>query len=264
MKSFLFYTSIVTAIALTIAGHFYYQQKLNTIAEESVIFSSNFETAEPAAEPEQKTTSEASNEVSGLLKEWTETLEADDALAVTIFGSTSVTNDQDQAKSWPTLFEATVNSTYQDDASIVTTIVDVDRTASTTVLGENYIQDVVESNPDILLFEPFILNDNSAGIRIEDSLEALSIMLERFKRELPDTTILLMPANPIYGANFYLTQIEQLESFASEQDYLYVDHWGNWPSIDDSDLNNYIENGRPTEEGHVLWAEAIVEYVTAE
>jgi hypothetical protein len=263
LKSFLFFGSILLSIAIIIGGHYYYQQKLNTIAVDATISAADTVTPtknENEVQPSNST--DSTNELTELLKEWTESLNSDDSLSVTVFGSTSITNADDSLTSWPLLLESKI-SEFQGAPPIDITIVDVGKTVSIEVLTSDYLKQVIDSNPDVLLFEPFILNDNGS-IRIEDSLEALDLMLQYITARLPDTTIVLMPPNPLYGANFYLTQIERLQQFALDHEYIYADHWQHWPSTEDTALNDYVENARPNEEGHALWAEAMLEVLTNE
>jgi hypothetical protein len=260
LKSFLFFSNIIAAIGIIITGHLFYQHKLETIAEESIALSSTIQAPEPSSESATAASSDVS--LTGLLKEWTDVLNSDEVLSITAFGSTSITNAENPSRSWPLLLEEKL-SDLADVPEIETTIVDVERLTSRDVLNSEFINEVIDSKPDVLLFEPFILNDNG-NLPMDVSLQALEGMLEQIQEELPDTALILMPANPLPGANFYLKQIEELESFAKENDYLYAYHWLGWPSTEDGELEDYIANGRPNEAGHALWAEAMLEFLTKE
>ena len=242
--------------AIIIVGHFYYQQKLDAIAAESHPLPLSSNVSSEATTQEEENVDESASELTGLLRTWSE---EQDPVSITVFGSTSITNDEDPSSSWPILLESTINSI--SSSSVEVTIIDVDRTTSIEVLQSDFLGQVIESEPDVLLLEPFFLNDNGR-IRLEDSLDALDIMLQQIKPQLPDTEIILLPANPIYTAGFYLSQVERLEQYAIEHEYTYADHWQHWPSTEDTALNNYVENGRANAEGHVLWAEAMFEVLS--
>ncbi|WP_227938702.1 SGNH/GDSL hydrolase family protein [Alkalihalobacillus deserti] len=255
MKSFLYVSSIIVSIAIVIVGHFYYQQKLEAIAAESVPLTLSTNPSPPLTTQEEEKVDETA-ELTGLLGTWSE---VQDTVSMTVFGSTSITNDEDPSTSWPVLFESTINNV--SSSSFEVTLIDVERTTSIDVLQSDFLDQVIASQPDVLLFEPFFLNDNGQ-IRLEDSLDALDIMMEQLKQQLPETEIVLLPANPLNSTGFYLSQVDQLEQYALENEYIYADHWQFWPSTEDTDLNNYIENARPNEAGHVLWAEAMFEVLS--
>ncbi|GAE35779.1 SGNH/GDSL hydrolase family protein [Halalkalibacter akibai] len=263
MKSLLYIGSIILSITIIIVGHFYYQQKLETIAEESQALAL---TITPPTTTETVETETAAGEVeaslTGLVKELTVSLEDEDSLAITVFGSASIAYDEEASSSWPLLLEDQLSELVENPSLSMVTV-NVDRLTSIDIINSEYVNEVIESNPTLLLFEPFILNDNGV-IRIEDSLDALEIMMQQLTDALPNTTIVLVPANPLPNAGFYLTQIEALENFAAERDYLYANHWTSWPSTDNEALRNYIANGRPNKDGHALWADAMFEFLTNE
>ncbi|ARK32220.1 SGNH/GDSL hydrolase family protein [Halalkalibacter krulwichiae] len=258
MKLFLYAGSIVLSIAIIIFGNFYYKGKLASIAEESAAYSATIVKADTEISSETSD-EDGDKEATGLLKDL---MNDHEHVKITVFGSNSNILDDNSDRSWPYLVETQLQS-YQDASEITTVVIDGERSTSIEILNSEYHNEVIDSDPDLLLFEPFILNDNG-NIRIEDSIDALDLMLQRLTSSLPETTIVLLPANPLPGAGFYLSQIEALETYAKEHDYLYADHWTGWPSTDDSSLEDYIENARPNEDGHQLWADSMVEFLTAE
>ncbi|KHF39592.1 SGNH/GDSL hydrolase family protein [Halalkalibacter okhensis] len=254
MKLFLFFSSIFFALAIIVGGHFYYQQKLDLIAEESAAL-----TAGIVIESVEKDVEQSELAFSGLLHEWTNSIESHE-LDITVFGSTSIELDNQPNESWPYLLHSKLTTHYQAPA-INLTVINAEGTFSIDVLRGNYLQQVVKSQPDVLFFEPFILNDNG-HVRLEDSIDAIDLLLQSLSTSLPETVIVLIPPNPLFGANFYLTQLEQLKQFAQTNNILYVDHWPHWPSTDDEALNDYVENARPNAEGHKLWADAMLKMIT--
>lgn len=258
LKNILFIVSIIACILILFVSHYQYQQKLAAIASEAKDQSISLPTGNThsgATSPSQKNV-----ELGGLLEEWAGKKEEGEAINLTFFGSVSLSHGVVTEKTWPNLLATNLLALANRDFN--TTIIDVERASSIEVLAGNYVNEVIQSDPDILLIEPFILNNNGV-VLIEDSLEHIRFILTTIENALPETDIVIMPANPIYGANFYLAQIESLETFAAEESYLYADHWEAWPSTEDEALQDYLEDGRPNEAGHMIWAEYMLEYLTS-
>ncbi|WP_148296505.1 SGNH/GDSL hydrolase family protein [Halalkalibacter hemicellulosilyticus] len=274
MKTTLFISTIVLAIILIIGGHYYYQQKLQTIADDAnqtdvdVSEEEMRDNEQPSDEDEaldNDDSSEGANDqptptsASGKLSEWINQYGADGTLNIAVLGSTSITLDNAE-DSWPNLLAASLQSSAED-VQLTMNIVDVDRLNTFEVAESDHIDEVNNLQPDVLLIEPFLLNDNGLLMK-EDSIEMLGRILSSFEVGLEETEIILMPGNPLYGAEYYLQQNEALEQFAEQEGYLFVDHWFAWPATDDPDLQNYIDSARPNEQGHQLWAEALYELLT--
>ncbi|MCP3739697.1 SGNH/GDSL hydrolase family protein [Rossellomorea sp. BNER] len=123
----------------------------------------------------------------------------------------------------------------------------------------------VASKPyDIVLFEPFTLTDNGVYL-VEENHENIMSVLETFEEVNPDVKLILQPPQPIFGADIYPRQVEDLAKFAEENSIPYVDHWTSWPDGEDEALKEYLdEESNPNEAGAEVWAEALIGYFVAE
>ncbi|MFA9457404.1 SGNH/GDSL hydrolase family protein [Halalkalibacter sp. AB-rgal2] len=273
MKTTLFISTIVLAIILIIGGHYYYQQKLQTIADDANqtdvdVNEEIRDNEQPSNEDEALDNDDSSEDsskqltptsASGMLSEWIEQYGEDGTLKIAVLGSTSITLDNTEA-SWPNLLASSLQG-HAEDVQITMDIVDVDRLNTFEVAESDHIDAVMNLQPEVLLIEPFLLNDNGLLMK-EDSIEMLERILSSLEVGLEETEIILMPGNPLYGAEYYLQQNEALEQFAAQEGYLFVDYWFAWPATDDPDLQNYIDSARPNEQGHQVWAEALYELLT--
>jgi hypothetical protein len=124
--------------------------------------------------------------------------------------------------------------------------------------------EVVAYAPDIILYEPFTLNDNSGGVTVQDNHNSIEIFLQDLKEANKDAVLLLQPTHPLYGATYYPRQVADLKKFAEDKGFTYLDHWEAWP--DDKELNDLLtdEKDSPDEEGHSIWANYLIEYYIAE
>ncbi|WP_088007049.1 SGNH/GDSL hydrolase family protein [Indiicoccus explosivorum] len=117
---------------------------------------------------------------------------------------------------------------------------------------------------DVVLLEPFTLENNGV-VTIEEEHAAISAFMEEVKTVTPDAELILHPPQPLFGANYYLTQVSALEEFAAAQDYGYIDHWSAWPSTDDEALKEFVtDSGIPNGTGAEVWADELAGYFIAD
>ena len=120
----------------------------------------------------------------------------------------------------------------------------------------------IESTPDILLLEPFLLKDNGK-IRIEDSLDAVTSIISSYRNANEDLIVILQPSNPLYDSKFYPLQVKKLKEYAEENEYIYLNHWKAWPELDNVEMEDYLtEDSKPNHKGHQIWAKYLVDYFT--
>lgn len=117
---------------------------------------------------------------------------------------------------------------------------------------------------DLVILEPFTLNNNGL-VEIEREHAHIKEFAGRITSEVEDAVLLLQPPQPIYGAQFYLTQVKSLEKFALRQNYGYINHWTAWPDTNDIALKTYLtDNGSPAQQGAEAWATELGTYFIAE
>ncbi|MED1603618.1 SGNH/GDSL hydrolase family protein [Alkalihalophilus marmarensis] len=261
MKYILFFSTLAACGIILIFSYSTYQEKLQEISSNAQESFATPQSTTNSVTPPNNQNEEENTEIAteGLLDEIIKKTSSEDPATITFFGSISLINEQNESESWPTLVmeEVTSNPKY---SSIASTTIHTGRLTSLEVIQDEYIQEVVASKPDLLFFEPFILNNNGL-ILIEDTKESIEIMLNELKVELPETEIILLPPNPLYNTVFYIEQVKELQALADQNNLLYADHWKAWPPTDDEDLQNYLEDGRPNDKGHSTWAEYIVQFL---
>ncbi|MFB3170029.1 SGNH/GDSL hydrolase family protein [Neobacillus sp. 179-C4.2 HS] len=132
---------------------------------------------------------------------------------------------------------------------------------SNDFIGENKQLELAAKKAQLIVIEPFLLNDNGE-VTIENTLANLTKIMEDIKAESPDTTFILQPSNPIYLPKLYSTQVEALKNYAVANNITFLDHWTAWPATDNIDIKNYLINGQnvPNEQGTQVWAQYLIEY----
>jgi hypothetical protein len=149
------------------------------------------------------------------------------------------------------------------DGKLEVEIYAYDTTSIDFVNGED-AEEVLNSDPDLVLLEPFALSDNSNLVGSENNHESIQIFKRKLNEQNEEAVLMLQPTHPIVGATYYPKQIEELQTFAEEQNIPYLDHWTIWPEEDD--LSAYLVESQetPNDEGHELWAKYLLGYFIAE
>ncbi|OFD38231.1 hydrolase [Bacillus mycoides] len=117
-------------------------------------------------------------------------------------------------------------------------------------------QDIAKAKPDVILFQPPFIADSSKtgnGNSVANT-QKLAISLK-------DTTIMIQPPNPVYGAKNYPKAIETLK----QNGYTYIDHWEVWPNSTTKAILPYLQEefGFPSAKGHELWTQYVTDYFVA-
>ena len=115
---------------------------------------------------------------------------------------------------------------------------------------------------DVVLMEPFTLKNNGI-VEIEVEHEHIESVFGEVLSSESDAVLVLQPPQPIYGAQYYRTQVTALEEFAGMRNYAYINHWEQWPSSEDLTLKDYLtEESNPNQRGAETWADALIAYFT--
>lgn len=183
--------------------------------------------------------------------------EKGEPLDIIIVGSPALASE---TNGWSVQVKEHLEELYGDDF-LKMTIVEFDGT-STEFVDSEEAASVVEAKPDIVFFEPLTLEDNGL-VEIDTSHENIKTFMERILAENPEAVLILQPPHPIHAAVYYPRQVEALAEFAEEEGIPYFDHWPNWPDPDSDEITNYLnEDGFPNENGHKIWADAVINYFT--
>ncbi|WP_255473300.1 SGNH/GDSL hydrolase family protein [Planomicrobium sp. CPCC 101110] len=143
--------------------------------------------------------------------------------------------------------------------------VEVDRVPFNGTSAEFMEEDIdLSSGYDVVLLEPFTLNNNGL-VEIEVEHEHILAFYNQIQSKVSDTVLLLQPPQPIFGAGFYLTQVNALEEFALLSNIVYINHWSAWPGTTDPALQDYLtEEGNPNDTGALTWTNELEGYFIAE
>ncbi|MGE8204697.1 SGNH/GDSL hydrolase family protein [Heyndrickxia sp. NPDC080065] len=178
---------------------------------------------------------------------------------IAIVGSQELGDDH----GWANQLKNAMEETYGKEHLQVVTF-SFDKTSNDFILEKRF-NEVANEKADLVLFEPFVLNDNSGGIGVETNHDNILMVVNALKGKNEKTVIMLQPSNPIYNAINYPKQVEQLKDFAKENDFDYLDHWSAWPNPQTEEIMDYLDNeSNPSEKGHEVWFTFLKDYFIAE
>lgn len=168
-----------------------------------------------------------------------------------IFGSAS-TSEKEGA--WPDMLRQALIEAYGEKI-IKVSIKEITGKTSNEVVEEKLYKEAAMLKPDILLIEPFLLEDNGK-VDMLDRLNNLSALLAAFKEMQQDITVILQPSNPIFDAHYYIREEYDLERYAARNNIFYINHWEAWPDSKSPNLKDLLtEESLPNEKGNMVWAE---------
>ncbi|WP_078429869.1 SGNH/GDSL hydrolase family protein [Alkalihalobacterium alkalinitrilicum] len=265
MKNIIFVLSILLCVGLLVFGKIQYDQKLNEIAQdastEKNIATSLQTSNQPVSNISHATDIESMEGLNPELKQkLMAAVENNQRLRVALFGSNAMAVEDDSETPWVDLLVQELNDTFGEHILDVT-IFEVGNRTTHQVLEAGLHSEVVDFQPDVLIFEPLIFNDNG-NATMNITLPNVTTILTDIEATSPDVFVVIQPPNPIYRPNYYLQQVNELKAYAEESGYTYLDHWEVWPDVTDEEINDYIEDSRPNQRGHEVWASAVIQFFT--
>lgn len=255
----------ILTIAFLILGNIYWQERTNMAAEgpgETKV--SDTETVPPETETEEASKPSyeklTDNWPEKARKQFLEAVKANEPYKVAIVGSPALGA---ASGGWSDLLKQELTQTYGDHMDVK--LFQTDET-STEFMYSATSEEVISYKPDLVLWEPFTLKDNTIGVSPEDTDYSVKSFLSDLQEVNEDVTLILQPGPPLSGAVYYPKQVDELKAFAEESNLTYLDHWTAWPAGDDEALQEYLAESRdvPSEKGHDLWAGYLADYFISE
>lgn len=260
MKAFLTTMLAVLCTVVLIWGNFHWNKQITISSGQTIERIPNIK----AKSKEEMDDKEKSKDLIDFTKNWPlesstafkKAIEEEKQYKILLVGSSALGENK---SGWSDSFRTGLLSTYGD----LNLSVEIKEYTETTMdfINNSRQEEIVESNADMILFEPFILTDNGS-VKIEDSLQFIKQIMDDVKDEKPETVFVLQPPNPIYSPKYYATQVNELKTFTEENDIPYLDHWSAWPDPSNEDIKNYLEEESklPNELGHKVWSDFLLNY----
>ncbi len=132
-------------------------------------------------------------------------------------------------------------------------------------LANNRQQEMAAENAQMIIYEPFLLNNNGKSVPIGECLNNLTKVISDVQAANPNTTIILMPSFPLYNAKYYPNQEAKLKQYAEQNQLAYLDHWTAWPDTNNPELQNDLlpDLTAPNDKGNQIWSQYLIHYLIA-
>jgi len=255
VKKIMVLVTLIVCGAAIIFGNLHWNEKITAQSEP----------AEGKAEPvekveEKQENSDAETYMANLQEAAQEkirtAIDSEEPVKLVIYGTTEVEG------TWIDSFKQELTTAYGEGVFDVTAI-STGTNTTRDIINDNSYEEINELNPDILLFEAPMLEDNG-DVGITNTLENLEKMYESWQGANENLVLMVQPSQPLYNATYYPSEVKQLETHTEKNKMMYLNHWENWPELDHPDMENYLtENNDVNEEGFAVWAEYLVEYFVA-
>ncbi|WP_121610643.1 SGNH/GDSL hydrolase family protein [Mesobacillus foraminis] len=260
MKNLLVALLVIGCIAILIAGNIYWKERTTILAESSM--------ERTVKETEQVAENNIDNEeLIKFTKNWPVeakeqyklSLEQNRPFIILLAGSDSLGNETD---GWSGLLKKSLEEKFEGTVKVAVKSYDL---TSAEFIQEGKLKELVGVKPDMTLLEPFTLNDNGL-VRIEDSHQIISQIAAGLLEENSEHVLMLQPSFPIYNAQYYPIQVEELKDYAKRNNFTFLDHWSTWPDADSEEIKEFLTENQesPNEKGHKLWADYLKDYLIAE
>ncbi len=258
MKNLLTGLILIICLLSIIAGKIHWNQKIEATTNHE---NQTTKTAAVEQQTEEKQTAALTRHLPEQLAEKIANADAENAtIKIMAIGSKATAEG---SGTWTSLLQKKLDQAYGKDRFHI----DVENFGddlSINIVQQDKYASAIDKQPDIVLLEPFLLNDNGK-VAMANTLESIEIMINRFKQALDQVVVMLQPPNPIHNAVHYPGQVQALKEYAEDHGYIYLDHWSNWPDYKSNEILDYIdENNLPNAQGHQAWAEYIANYFTGE
>lgn len=244
---------IAVTLGVTVAGNMHFKGKISA-ATSNV----NIAIQQDESEVKQQAASYTAHmknlpeEVQTKIKQ---AIETKTTLQLVIAGDEAVTG-------WPDILAKNLEDTYGPGVFQVT-VKSYPQKTTKDWMAEKLFEDVADSKPDILLYEPSLLVD--AGVLgKQQSMNNIIFILDEIKNLAPGISVMVQPPNPLHQARYYPNTVQLLKDSMQKNGITYLDHWESWPDPNGDDILDYLEqsDGWANAKGQQVWAQYLIDYFT--
>jgi lysophospholipase L1-like esterase len=138
------------------------------------------------------------------------------------------------------------------------------------LIAENKINEVILSKPDIVIFEPTLINNFGSSISITQTEEEILSLIKEIEEQLPEALIIIQSTNPTHpnfsknqnmAGNQYLDYVNSLKNFADTHQLNYVDIHAGMESLMVKNSKQLVDvmadELHPNDLGYQYWFETL-------
>ncbi len=257
MKAFSLIILAIGCVAVLFYGNQYWSEKTSNPVSNPPSTESHETSKSPDTAETRDVESLIANWPAGAQAAFKESLKDGEPYKLALVGSPALGKEEN---GWSIQVKEAIENAYEGKIDV--SIFQYDTTSIAFVNGDK-IDEVLEDAPQLVLLEPFSLNDNSNRVGSTSNQESIQLFQRKLTELNEDAVLILQPTHPIDGATYYPKQIEALKEFANAQDITYLDHWSAWP---EDSLRDYLVGTQetPNEKGYSLWSQFLIDYFIAD
>ncbi|WP_176527597.1 SGNH/GDSL hydrolase family protein [Peribacillus butanolivorans] len=201
-----------------------------------------------------------------------------DKVIVSLVGSngTSGTGASNSSNSWAGRLEKILRS-ERDDLETLRFINHGHDGYSTKDLFEGKkIEAVIHDNPDLVIFENPLINNQYQSISLEQTEKDLKNIMSKLQKELPNAKILIISPNPVANSKTENSlELNYLDYIKDSERVIKKNKWNYMNSMNGIEKKLKEENMRladiltndnvhPNDQGHFIWFETLYEFFKGE
>lgn len=267
MKEVLVTFLAIACAAILVAGNLQWEEKtIVSLKQEGQEFG---DTGAPDQQPNVEKSKDNRGieieELIGLTANWPEdareqykaSLEENRPYIIVLAGSLALGTDE---HGWSIHLKEELENAFGETVEIVIKNYNLN---SNQFMNQDKLKEISSAQPDMTLLEPFTLMDNG-NVTISQSHKNIDKIDTTLRKQNQNHVLLLQPPNPLYRANYYPIQVDALQKYAERKGISFLDHWTNWPGLENEEMNEYLTikgtNTVPSKKGHQLWSEYLINY----
>ncbi|MGN1401824.1 MAG: SGNH/GDSL hydrolase family protein [Bacillus sp. (in: firmicutes)] len=256
MKNIWFITFIAICVAILLSGYMHWNVKLGNKA---LVFIKNTSTETLHKRQDMEFSSYILNWPNENQQIFLEKLHAHKPYQISLLISGNMNNEH---YSLADHLSEEIQKTFGETVSMNTV---VHRTSSSGFIQEDGLAAVLNTNPDMVLIEPFSKMDNEV-LPSGQAVDNLDTILNELRAANPDVGLAIIEPVPWPSAINYPREVADIREFAEHEGIPYIAHWDQWPPDDEKALDSLWDgaNGRPTELGYEIWSEQVRNYLIGE
>lgn len=166
------------------------------------------------------------------------------------------------SQTWPSLLESSLNESAQ---SVNVTNFAVSGFKVSDLIEEGDVDELIQSSPDVILFETSVINSYYHDEPIEETNESIRLAADKIKEELPNAYLVFMAPNPISESMYSVVTsdldfeeyVYETEQFITESGWNYFDSYTAWNrqmEEEGIDLDSLLDDGtHPNDKGYQMW-----------
>jgi hypothetical protein len=274
MKSFLVAILAVSCAVFLFLGNMYWKERTSISASEqtetesvsSVDTEDEPQSKEKEEEAAEEPAADTTADIQTLTSNWPEdarqrfvtSMEEGEPFKLAVVGSPAMGVEEN---GWAPQLKEELSSAFGDALDIQLFQYDM---TSIEFINSSESDEILTFAPDMVLWEPFSLVDNSNNVGTVQNHESILMFQSRLIETNEDSVLVLQPPHPLAGATYYPKQIESLEEFAAEEGITYLDHWSEWPEGEEREDYLTESQDTPNDEGYEIWADYLIDYFISE